>query len=63
MKKTFIGVLASLMVAGAISAASGLTTTKPSPESVLMIGDGTSPIVTSSAYPVEPRDSASHNNK
>jgi hypothetical protein len=60
MKKTFIAVLASLMVAGAISAASGLTTTKPSPESVVMIGDGTSPIFTSSAYAVESGDSLSH---
>ena len=61
MKKTFLGILASLMVAGAISAASGLTTTKPSPESVLMIGDGTSPILTSSASAVDHGDTSSLN--
>ena len=60
MKKTFIAILSSLMVAGAISAASGMTTTKPSPESIAMIGDGTSPILTSPAYAVESGDSLSH---
>ena len=61
MKKTFLGILASLMVAGVISAASGLTTTNPSPESVVMMGDGTSPIPTSSAYAVDHSDPASLN--
>ena len=60
MKKTFLGILASLMVAGVISAASGITTSKPTPESVVMIGDGTSPILTSPAYAVESGDSLSH---
>ena len=44
MKKVFLGCLASLMVAGAISAASGVTITHSAKESIVMIGDGTSPI-------------------
>lgn len=61
MKKLFLGVLASLMVAGAISAASGLTNTKISPETVAILADGTSPLPTSSAQAVELSDSPSHN--
>lgn len=63
MKKTFLGVLASLMVAGVISAASGITTSNPTPESVVMIGDGTSPIISLSANAVDTGDPVSHSNK
>lgn len=44
MKKAFLGLLASLMVAGAISAASGLSTTPSAAGATVMIGDGASPI-------------------
>jgi len=62
MKKTFLGLFASLMVAGALSAASGLTTTThPTAEAIVMIGDGTSPILMS-AIPVDAAcDHSSHN--
>jgi hypothetical protein len=62
MKKTFLGLFASLMVAGALSAASGLTsTTPPTTEAIAMIGDGTSPILVS-AFPVDDAcDHSSHN--
>ena len=61
MKKTFLGVLASLMLAGAISAASGLTTTHPATESLVMIGDGTSPIFVSANPAGDACDASSHN--
>ena len=61
MKKMFLGLFASLMVAGALSAASGLSTTHPTPEAIVMIGDGTSPILVS-AIPVDDAcDHSSHN--
>ena len=61
MKKTFLGLYASLMVAGALSAASGLTTTHPTTEAIAMIGDGTSPLLVS-AIPVDDAcDPSSHN--
>ena len=44
MKKAFLGALASLMLAGAISAASGLSTTNSATGAVVIIGDGTSPV-------------------
>jgi len=61
VKKAFLGVLASLMVAGAISAASGLTTTHLAPEAIVMIGDGTSPILTSANPAGDACDVSSHN--
>jgi hypothetical protein len=61
MKKTFLGLFASLMVAGALSAASGLTTTHPSAEAIVMIGDGTSPILVSAIFVDDACDSSSHN--
>ena len=61
MKKTFIGVLASLMVAGAISAASGLSLTHPATEAIVMIGDGTSPILLSAIPADGASDDSSHN--
>ena len=44
MKKTIIAALASLMLAGAISAVSGATTNTPSGMTVIVIGDGASPV-------------------
>lgn len=62
MKKTFLGLLASLMVAGALSAVSGLTaTTHPAAEAIVMIGDGTSPIPVSAKLADEACDNSSHN--
>ena len=43
MKKTLIAALASLMLAGAISAASG-TTTKTTTGMIVIVGDGSAPI-------------------
>ena len=43
MKKAFIGVLASLMLAGAISAVSGATTNTTT-EKTVIVGDGSAPI-------------------
>lgn len=60
MKKAFLGALASLMLAGAISAASGLTTTNPSPGMVVIIGDGTFPMPLSATPVDDARDAASH---
>ncbi len=61
VKKAFLGVFASLMVAGAISAASGLTTTHPSIEAIVMIGDGTAPISLSAIPAGDACDDSSHN--
>jgi len=44
MKKAFLGALASLMLAGAISAASGLSTTNPTASMAVMLADGTAPL-------------------
>ena len=49
VKKTFLAALASLMLAGAISAASGLTTDRIGAGSIAMAGDGTSPVFLSTA--------------
>lgn len=60
MKKAFLGALASLMLAGAISAATGLTTTSPSTGMVVMIGDGTSPLPLSATAVDDNCDPSSH---
>lgn len=52
MKKTFLAALASLMLAGAISAASGLTTDHFASSAISMASDGTSP-ASLSAVPVD----------
>ena len=49
MKKTFLAALASLMLAGAISAASGMTTDHIDASAVSLVGDGTSPNCLSAA--------------
>ena len=51
MKKTFLGILASLMVAGAISAASGLSAPNSAADVVVIVGDGTSPLLVSPHAP------------
>jgi hypothetical protein len=62
VKKAFLGLFASLMVAGVLSAASGLTTTAHSaPEAIVMIGDGTSPILVSAVPAGDACDGSSHN--
>ena len=61
MKKAIVGALASLMLAGAISAASGLTTDTPSASTSAMIGDGIAPIPFSADPADNPRDTASQN--
>lgn len=58
VKKAFFGALASLMLAGAISAASGLTTPQPA-GSIVMIGDGASPILIETNTADDARDHAS----
>ena len=60
MKKTLFGALASLMLAGAISAASGLTTPQPA-GSIVMIGDGASPISIEPNIAEDARDLALRN--
>lgn len=60
MKKTFLGLFASLMVAGALSAASGLNT-HPSAEAIVMIGDGTSPMLASAILADDACDHSSQN--
>ena len=54
MKKAFLGALASLMLAGAISAASGLTTANSATQNFIAAGDG-APL----ALSAKPSDSAS----
>ena len=61
MKKAFLGALASLMLAGAISAASGLTTDTPVASTRVMIGDGTAPVILSADPADNPGDTASLN--
>ena len=60
MKKAFLGALASLMLAGAISAASGLTTTTPTKTMAVMLADGTAPLP-ASAVADSPCDFPSQN--
>lgn len=59
MKKTLFGALASLMLAGAISAAT-LTTPQPA-GSIVMIGDGASPILIETNVAEDARGLASRN--
>jgi hypothetical protein len=61
MKKAILGALASLMLAGMISAASGLTTTAPSAPMGVTIGDGTAPVNLSADPADNPCDTASQN--
>ena len=61
MKKTFLAALASLMLAGAISAASGLTTDGIAAGKSVLIGDGTSPMSISAAPSGDASDLASQN--
>jgi hypothetical protein len=59
MKKTIIAALASLMLAGAISAVSGATSSTAN-GTVVIVGDGTSPIPASRSFD-SPRDQRSNN--
>ena len=61
MKKTFLAALASLMLAGAISAASGLNTDSHTPGEVVLMGDGTSPVSMPVAQASDSGDIASQN--
>jgi len=61
MKKTFFAALASLMLAGAISAASSLNTDNLAPGAVVIAGDGTSPFSLSAAPAADMSDLQSHN--
>lgn len=58
MKKTIIAALASLMLTGVISAASG-TTTNNTARVIVLVGDGSAPIPLETASAIEPSDSAS----
>ena len=58
MKKTIIAALASLMLAGAISAVSGATPSTANP-AVVIVGDGASPIPSSRSFD-SPRDEPSN---
>jgi hypothetical protein len=60
VKKAFLGCLASLMIAGAISAASGLTT-HTATGAVVIIGDGASPIPLPAGAAGDPCDVSSLN--
>lgn len=44
MKKTFLAAFASLILAGAISAATGLDINSHTPGEIVLAGDGTSPV-------------------
>jgi hypothetical protein len=59
MKKTIIAALASLMLAGAISAASG-ENPDPSTRAVVIVGEGGSPIPV--APPSNPANDSNSNN-
>lgn len=61
MKKTFLAALASLMLAGAISAASGFSTDNHMPGEVVFVGDGTSPVSIPAATASGSGDIASQN--
>ena len=58
MKKTIIAALASLMLAGAISAVSGAATSTAK-GAVVMVGDGASPIPVAPSFD-SPRDERSN---
>ena len=58
MKKAFIGALASLMLAGAISAASGATT-NTSAGTIVIFGEGSAPMPQVPAPAIEPGDGPS----
>ena len=60
MKKAFLGMFASLMLAGVLSAASSLTTTPPDGMAV-MIGEGTSPMPLLATAAEQHRDVTSPN--
>lgn len=55
MKKMFIGIFASLMLAGAISAVSG-TPTNTATETIVMIGEGSAPLPQAAAAPSQLND-------
>ena len=61
MKKALLGALASLMLAGAISAADSLTSTPRSASTAVMLGDGTAPVFLTADCADNPRDVASQN--
>lgn len=61
MKKVLLGALASLMLAGVLSAASDLTSTQPSSGNAALISDGTSPLWLSPPAAKDARDSQSRN--
>jgi len=58
MKKTFIGALASLMLAGAISAVSGATP-KTTTGMTVVVTEGSAPIPLSALSETEPGDGTS----
>ena len=58
MKKAFIGALASLMLAGAISAASGATTNTTT-GMIVIVGEGSAPMPQAPAQASEPGDGSS----
>lgn len=60
MKKTLIAALASLMLAGALSAVAGANPVSPS-GTVLMVGDGVAPVPLGWPSSVENRDASSPN--
>lgn len=61
MKKAFLAALSSLMLAGAISAASGLTTDRIAPGEAVLVGGGTSPMSMSASQVAESCDLSSQN--
>jgi len=61
MKKTIIAALASLMLAGAISAVSGATTFTAN-GTVVIVGDGASPIPASPSFDSPRDESSNHQN-
>ena len=58
MKKAFIGALASLMLAGAISAVSGVPT-HTATGIIAIVGEGPAPISLAAEPAIEPRDTTS----
>jgi hypothetical protein len=58
VKKTIIAALASLMLAGAISAASDVAK-NPTTRVIVLVGDGSAPIPPDGASAIEPSDQAS----
>jgi hypothetical protein len=55
VKKTFIGIFASLMLAGAISAVSGAAANTAT-ETIVMIGEGSAPLPQVAATPSQLND-------